>query len=157
MQADAAQRAQRAWSARVAGNTWAGVAELVGFADASTACRAVRTYFGTLPQHDREETRSLWRERHEVVWRQTIKDMAKDKPGATRAAVAVARSAALLDGLDQPHRIELTNPSNDELSMFVQRLAIAAGAELIVEADPFNTVDAEVIEDTDATAGDLPA
>lgn len=31
MRADAAQRAQRAWAARVAGATWAQMAELVGY------------------------------------------------------------------------------------------------------------------------------
>jgi AraC-like DNA-binding protein len=61
--ADAAERAQRAWTARVVGATWDQAADVAGFAHASSAVRAVRSYFDRLPQVDTDERRALWRER----------------------------------------------------------------------------------------------
>lgn len=138
VRADAATRAHRAWAARAAGGTWAEVADLCGYASPGNACRAVSAYFGQLPQLDREELRALWRERHELMWRQSQRAVRDDKPGALRAAVAVARSASQLDGLDQPSRVELVTPDAEEFDRVVEVLLLAhrggAGPE---EADVF--------------------
>ncbi len=124
--ADAATRAHRAWAARVAGGNWAEVAEVCGFASPGNACRAVRAYFGQLPELDRDELRGLWRERHEVMWRQSQRAVRDEKPGALRAAVAVARSAAQLDGLDAPSRVELVTPDAEAFERAVDMLVLSA-------------------------------
>lgn len=159
MNAEAAAKASKAWALRVAGGSWAEIAQIVGFSDDTAANRAVKNFFGTLPVVDREEQRAMWRARHELLWRQSVKDMNEQRPGSTRAAVAVARSAAILDGLDQPHRIEMSSPSDDELALLIRHLAIAAGGEPTNEADPFDEeiVDAEVVgEEAHAAEADLP-
>ncbi|WP_100811711.1 hypothetical protein [Microbacterium sp. BR1] len=91
VRADAAQRAQRAWALRVAGSTWAQVASAVDYADASTACRAVRQFFGQLPTIEADEQRRLWRDRLERLWNYADRDAKRGRPGAVRAGVAVAQ------------------------------------------------------------------
>lgn len=121
-QADAAQRAQRGWSARAAGASWAQVAELCNYASATVACRAVRRYFGNLPKIDHEEQRALCRERHELLWRQSQAGIREGQAGALRAGVAVARSASQLDGLDRPTQVELYRPDAVEFLRVVGEL-----------------------------------
>lgn len=142
-QADAAQRAQRAWAARVAGGTWEQVASLCGFASATIACRAVRRYFGKLPVLDHEELRDLWRARHETLWRQSQSAIADGETAALRAGVAIARSAAQLDGLDRPTRVEMYRPAADEFLTTVAALRAALTDGEPQEADIF---DVEPIE-----------
>lgn len=135
-QADAAERATKAWQARVAGATWTQAAAIAGFSDDTAACRAVKRFYGRLPQPTREDLRGLWRERLEALWRQTVKDVAQQRPGAVRSGVAVAQRAAALDGLDEPTRLEVHTPTQEE---FMQIVA-AATKELappIREADIF--------------------
>lgn len=135
--ADAAGRAQRVWALRVAGSTWQEAAEAVGFSDGPTALRAVKRYFGELPQPDRDELRALWRSRLELLWRQAVQDVAEQKPGGLRAATALAQRAAALDALDQPQVLALVTPSAEEFTAVVSTLvqrAVAAGPQ---EADIF--------------------
>ena len=49
------------------------------------AVRAVRWYYGKLPAIDHEELRSLWRERHELLWRQSQEAVSSGQPGTVRA------------------------------------------------------------------------
>lgn len=106
--ADAAQRAQRAWSARVAGATWDQAATAAGFAHNSSCIRAVQRYFARVPEvEDTPERRRLWRERLEVLWRQTMLDVNQQRPDAVRAGGAVVQRAAALDGLDAAQRVEI--------------------------------------------------
>jgi hypothetical protein len=142
VRADAGARAQRAWAARVAGATWEQVGELVGFSDGTAALRAVRRYFGQLPVIEREETRRLWRERNELLWKQAVRDTSEQRPGAIRAAVAVAQRAAALDGLDAPVRMEVSNPSVEEFNRLVDNFVQQLGGE-IEEADVFALEQAE--------------
>lgn len=100
-------RADTAWKARVLGASWAQAAEVAGFADDTTAVHAVRNAYGKLPRLDREELRNLWRERLEVTWRQTVKDMTEQRAGATTASVRVAGLAMMLDGLAEPVRVDV--------------------------------------------------
>ena len=137
--ADAAHRVQRAWAARVAGATWVQVAELVGYSDDTAACRAVRAYFGTLPQHDHEEVRALWRQRMEVLWAQNLRDVREQRPGAVRAGVAVAQRAAALDGLDKPTQVEVYRPDAEEfLATVAQLRSIAISEHSAPEGDIFD-------------------
>lgn len=119
---DAEQRAIKAWQARVAGLTWAQVAELVGFSDGTAANRAVSRYFGGLPQFDRDDYRQLWRDRLETLWRASARDVAEQRPGAVRSAVAVAQRAAALDGLDEPAELRLYTPGAEEFMRVVSEV-----------------------------------
>ena len=101
VRADALDRAERAWHARVAGATWLQAAQVAGFSDDAHAIRAVRQMYGELPSWDREETRALWRDRLEWLWRQTLTDAAEQRAGAVTAGVRVATAAAALDGLSE--------------------------------------------------------
>jgi hypothetical protein len=105
--ADAAQRAQRAWAARVAGGTWDQAAEVAGFTNTSACVRAVGNYFGTYPTPDSSEQRALWRERMELLWKIAIRDASDGKHGALRAGVAVAQRASQMDGLDAPAQVQV--------------------------------------------------
>lgn len=134
--ADAAERARRAWAARVAGGTWSQAAQVAGFTDAGNCCRAVKNYFGTLPVPDRAEQRDLWRERLELLWRQSVRDVQSQRPGAVRAAVALSQRAAQLDGLDEPTRQVVYTPRAEEVEAYIQRLgALQAGQSAAIEAD----------------------
>lgn len=95
-------RAERTWEARVAGATWAQAAEIGGYAHRANARRAVQQVYGTLPCADRDELRDLWRDRLELLWRQAVRDVLDQKPGAVTSAVRVVTAAANLDGLNEP-------------------------------------------------------
>lgn len=135
VRADAAARAVRAWHLRISGVPWDEVAEVCGFANASNALRAVRNYLGELPQMDREDVRRLWRTRHEELWRLAQRDAHDRRAGAVRSAVAVARSAAQLDGLDAPTNV-VVSPDAEAFERVV-RAAVEAqrGAADLVEMD----------------------
>lgn len=119
-----------------------------GFASAATACRAVSRYFGTLPQHDREESRTLWRARMEQLWRLSLRDATEQRPGAVRASVAIAQRVAQMDGLDAPTRLEIRDPDALEFEQVVAALAAANGVTLALEADPFaDELEAEIVDE----------
>lgn len=131
--AAALQRADKAWRARVLGASWAQAALVAGYADDTTAWHAVKNAYGELPKLDREEVRALWRERLEVAWRQSVKDMAEQRPGAVTAGVRVAGAAAALDGLNEPTEV-VVSPSAAELEAWVARV-LAAQTPQVVEYD----------------------
>ena len=147
VRADAAQRAQRAWTARVSGSTWAEAAKVAGYADAATACRGVKTYFGSLPVVERDDLRDVWRARMELLWRYAARDAKSGKAGALRAGAAIAQRAAAMDGLDAPTQLNLTTVDAGELAAMVDVLLRANGGQEIEaniwDVDP---IDAEVIE-----------
>lgn len=142
-QVSAEVRAQRAWTARVVGATWAQAAEAAGYFDAATAHRAVKRYFGEVPVPDKVESRELWRARLEHLWRLSLEDVTKRRPGAVRAAVAVAQRASALDGLDAPTRHEVIDPTPEQIQEVVTRLVEAQGQPAI-EAD---ILDLEALDD----------
>ena len=128
--ADAAERARNAWTARIVGSTWAQAAEVAGFTDAGNCVRAVRNYFGALPEPERAEQRALWRERLELLWRQSGRDVRGQRPGAVRAAVALSQRAAQLDGLDEPSRSVVYTPSQEQIEEYLSTVVPRdAGAE----------------------------
>jgi hypothetical protein len=141
--AKAMQRVADAWAMRVRGATWDEIATALGYANAPNALRAVRNYVGTLPQPETTELRSMWRERLETLWPIALEDAKASKPGAMRAAVAVAQRAAQLDGLDQPTRVEVSADAG-ELDAMVRALLVAKSGELEAEAEVW---DAEVVDE----------
>ena len=141
--AKAMQRVADAWAMRIRGATWDEVAAAVGYANGPSALRAVRNYVGTLPEPTMPELRSLWRERLEFLWPLAVNDVEQGKPGAMRAAVAVAQRAAQLDGLDQPQRVEITGGAA-EIDRMVHALLAAQGEGYVEEPDVF---DAELVDD----------
>jgi hypothetical protein len=142
------QRAQRAWGARVAGMSWKQAAEVAGYADASTACRGVRRFFGELPDLDMEDQRRLWRDRLDVLWARGHSELQNGHSAATiiRSLVSVADRAAKLDGLDAPTRLRV-GPDSDELEEYVRTIVALSGRAVPIEGDPWaDVVDADVIE-----------
>lgn len=141
--AKAMQRVADAWAMRVRGATWHEIATALGYANGPNALRAVKNYVGTLPQPETTELRSMWRERLETLWPIALADAKASKPGAMRAAVAVAQRAAQLDGLDQPTRVEVSADAG-ELDAMVRALLVAKSGELEAEAEVW---DAEVVDE----------
>jgi AraC-like DNA-binding protein len=143
VRADAAQRAQRGWALRVAAS-WAQVAEAVGYTSATIACRAVRRYFGRLPQPSHDELRDLWRERQEFLGGQNAKAVREGAPGSVRAAVAIIRSTAQLDGLDAPARFQVETPDSERILAIVREIEEARRGVTAHEAE--DIWDAEIEE-----------
>lgn len=137
--AKAMQRVSDAWAMRIRGATWDEIAADVGYANAPNAVRAVRNFAGTLPEPSNPELRSLWRERLEYLWPLAARDVEAARPGAIRAAVAIADRAAKLDGLDAPSRLEVS-ASVQELNEIAAAMITRERGDS--EADIF---DAEVI------------
>lgn len=133
--AKALQRVSDAWAMRIRGATWDEVAAAVGYANAPNAVRAVRNFVGTLPEPSMPELRSLWRERLEYLWPLAARDVEEGRPGAVRAAVAIADRAAKLDGLDAPTRVEVA-ASVQELQQIAAELI--AQERQGIEADIFD-------------------
>ena len=137
---------------RVAGIPWARVAGELGYANPQNAMRAVRELYGTMPEIDTGTARALLRDRAEKVWMQIQVDMREQRPGATRAAIAVLQRMAALDGLDAAAKLELVTPTDDEMHRVVHELVAIRreqlGSLVPVEADPFadEYLDAEVVE-----------
>jgi hypothetical protein len=133
VRADAAQRAAAAWNARVLGASWEQAAQIAGFSNAPNAHRAVTNAYGQVPEPERDELRRVWRDRLEHSWRQVVRDMAEQRPGATTASVRIAGAAAALDGLNEPTEIRVS-PSTAEIEAFVARVR-AAEQPQVVEFD----------------------
>ncbi|MFD4957538.1 hypothetical protein [Microbacterium sp. NPDC058389] len=129
------RKAVEAWTMRVAGFTWEEISQRVGYANRHNTIRAVRDYFGELPQIDREELRGIARARGEWLWRHAAEDVEKRRPGAVRAAVAALQRQAALDGLDVPQAHVLVTPTEAEYQMLVARILGASGIEAPTEPD----------------------
>lgn len=134
--ADALQRADLAWRARVSGATWDAAAQVAGFSSGENALRGVRQTYGTLPEVDRVELRRLWRERLEALWRQVYRDALDRQSGAVTAAVRVVTAATRLDGLDAPTEVFVHNPTQAELEVWVSQV-LQDGKPVLQEADIF--------------------
>jgi hypothetical protein len=120
VRADALERADRAWTARVTGSTWREAAEIGGYSSDKHAMNAARRVYGELPRIDRDELRRLWRDRLESAWRQVAEDMRDRVPGATTAAVRIVTAAAALDGLNEPTKVDVS--ADDFLGLFTREL-----------------------------------
>lgn len=149
--ADADERATKAWRLRVAGGSWEDIAQALGMrGGAPAAHRAVKNYFGTVPQIDREMLRGIARARGEVVWLRALKalEASNGAPAAVRAAISVLERQARLDGLDAPTKVEVKQPDELEFEQVVRLAAVGAGLALPEEGDPFEDIeDAEIVED----------
>lgn len=152
--AEAMERANRAWQLRVAGLSWDAIAKAVGYENKSNAYRAVMHYFDAVPQPDRALLREVARQRGEHLWRRALQAVEKTEgsPAAIRAAVAVLDRHARLDGLDEPARLEVSHPEDELFQDFVAAAARGLGVEIPVEAEIFDDeyMYAEVIEDEDS-------
>ena len=138
------QRVADAYGMRVRGAGWAEIATACGYSTPQNAMRAVKNYTGTLPVIESTEgLRSLWRDRLEHLWPLAVRDAEGGRPGAMRAAVAVADRAAKLDGLDAPTRYELT-PDEARLEQLVGELLHRSGRPMIEDAD---VLELEVLDD----------
>jgi hypothetical protein len=144
---DALQRASEGWALRVQGKTWQQIANAVGFASAQGAHRAVMRFAGTIPDPDPSVLKKMWRARLDRLYALADRDAEAARPGALRAASAIAQRAAAMDGLDAPTQLNLTADAA-ELDRMVQVLFAATTSESAREADVFDdddVVDAEVV------------
>lgn len=150
VRADALERAGLVWEARVLGRTWAEAAQVAGYSDATNARKAVVSAYGRAPEIDRDRLREVWRARVEEAYRINREDMTNRVPGATTAFVRIADRAARLDGLDEPSRVEVSNPSHREIAQWVSDVIAASNGHMAEEADIFaDVVDADVVETDD--------
>ncbi|WP_460784504.1 hypothetical protein [Microbacterium tumbae] len=135
---------------RVAGGGWDDIAKALGMrGGAPAAYRAVKNYFGSVPQPDREMLREIARQRGERLWLRAaaaVEDA--PTPAAIRAAVSVLERAARLDGLDQPTRVAVA-PDDEQFTALVEAAARGLGLPLPEEANIFDPeyVDAEIVQD----------
>lgn len=120
--ADAAERAERAYVARLNGATWRQVAEVAGYSDQANARRAVERWLGDIPAPAREAQREILREQTQIVVRQALQDVHDRRPGAVTAAVRVLDLQARLDGLLAPTNIALIDPTQEEIDAYLERL-----------------------------------
>jgi AraC-like DNA-binding protein len=138
------QKIADAWAMRIRGATWAEIAAAVGYASPQNAMRAVRRYAGTLPEPSMPELRSLWRERLEYLWPLAARDVEAGKPGATRAAVAIAQRAAAMSGLDAAQKVTIDFNDREVQAQLFQWLNITPD-QLEIEGEVID--DADVVED----------
>lgn len=138
----ATQKVADAWAMRVRGADWATIARTVGYSNPQNAMRAVRRFAGRLPEPTAADLRSLWRERLEYLWPMAARDVENGRPGATRAAVAIAQRAAQLDGLDAPQQLQLT-ADDAVVERLVSEMMRRTGHEEIEDAD---VIDLDVLE-----------
>ncbi|MBD3941642.1 hypothetical protein IF188_08035 [Microbacterium sp. NEAU-LLC] len=145
------QKVADAYAMRIRGAEWATIAAAVGYANPQNAMRAVRNYVGRLPQPQMPELRSMWRDRLEWLWPIAARDVEAGKPGAMRAAVAVAQRAAQLDGIDAPQTVRVESADAAELAAMVAALLAANGGDVgELEASMWggdDIEDAEVVDD----------
>ncbi|WP_314475150.1 hypothetical protein [uncultured Microbacterium sp.] len=153
--ADAAERASKAWRMRVAGGGWDDIAKALGMkGGAPAAYRAVKNYFGKVPQVDREMLREIARQRGERLWLRAAAAVEEaPSPAAIRAAVAVLERVAKLDGLDAPSRVEVSPEAADFMAV-IDAAARGMGLVLPVEADIFDAeyVDADEVEEDQSSS-----
>lgn len=140
--AAAAERARKAWTVRVAGGSWTQAAHVAGFTDPGNCVRAVRNYFGALPQVDASEERELWRQRLERLWGLALREAEQSRPGALRAGVAVAQRASAMLGLDAPVQLQAqVSVRSDEMILHV---IAHGGLPTLEERDRYGITDEEI-------------
>jgi hypothetical protein len=135
--AAALERAERAWAMRAGGESWDTITRQLGFANKQNTMRAVRNFAGTMPTPERGALRTLWQERTELLWKEALQDVYDRRPGAVRAAVAVAQRASALFGLDAPQQVQVSTPEADEFNRLVSAVFHHRNPELPQEADIF--------------------
>lgn len=136
---------------RVAGGGWDEIAKSLGMrGGAPAAYRAVKNYFGKVPQPDRNMLREIARQRGERLWLRAAAAVEEaPSPAAIRAAVAVLERAAKLDGLDAPSHVQVSSPDEASFHAMVEAASRGLGLALPVEADIFDAeyMEAEIVED----------
>jgi len=130
--ADAQERAERAYVARLHGATWREAARVAGYTDQANARRAVERWMGDVPGPEREVQREILREQTQAVLRQALQDVRDRRPGAVTAAVRVLDLQMRLDGLGAPTRVSLVDPTTEEIEALADRLS---GPRRYVDAD----------------------
>lgn len=144
--AEARARAQRAGAMRIQGATWSQIATACEYSSKSAAYTAVMRVFREMPEVDREAQRKVWDARLEALWGYAMRDVSEQRPGAVRAAVALAQRSAAMHGIDAPATV---TPSAEYLEHYVHEMVAlyrdtVGPAPAAIEADIF---DVEVIEE----------
>jgi hypothetical protein len=145
--AQRARKADAAVSLRLAGATWAEIAQVVGYPTPRAALTATeRALVKRLDGDDKAKMRQLAGARLERllrgVWNKAIDPDDPEHLSALQRAREIIDRHAKLFGLDAPTEIVVHNPTKTELESWVLRV-MAAGAPQVEEEDIF---DIEVVE-----------
>jgi hypothetical protein len=111
----AAERAYAAYEKKLKGMSWSQIA-VEGFWPSAAACQAeVKHYLdegrSALATWKRTEVIVLWRDRLEMLFASVITEAEKGKVPSVMAALAIAKTAMQLEGLDQPSEDDANVPT----------------------------------------------
>lgn len=100
IEAIAFKKRQAAMHARIRGKTWDQVAEEAGYADAGTACRAVREYFRTYPHEDADELREQENVKLDYLEQSTLQYIEQEHVLVASSGVVATRRIGILTDED---------------------------------------------------------
>jgi hypothetical protein len=133
--------------------TYERIAAVLGFSSAGAARAAVESTVAAVADSDGD--RSMLRARmsltldqyHRAVYPHAMDPDDPDQAGYIKLGLAIVDRKIRLQGLDAP-QVHYINPEGDQLEEYVRVLAVASGAVLTVEGDPFSD-DVTMIQDED--------
>lgn len=126
---DTAERTKQVVDLRLAGATFAQIAERVGYGSAASAYKAWQRAMADIPASAKEQARQLEVERLDAMLRSVWPAVLRGQLGAIDRALKIGMRRARLLGLDAPLKFDGT--LTDSLAAEVERLATA-----MADADP---------------------
>lgn len=157
------QRARAALALKISGAPYSAIAEHLGFANARIARVVVERYLSEMvTDADLKPQRALASERLErllrAVWPRAISETTEwtDPDGKrhvtpnaeqlqyVRTALMIIDRSARLHGIDAPQKLEVTRPSDEEVTQWAFRMAEEAGMMGVREAE--DIMEAELVE-----------
>lgn len=144
-------KAEAALTLVLSGASYPEVAEVVGYRDADTARAAVNRVLAVgVRDEDRARHRELATNRLssllKSIWEKAHDQEASDQLPAVRAARELVREIATLQGAYMPQEVIIHNPTSSQLMDWINKVAQIQMPE-VVEVDPFDIEDAEVVEE----------
>jgi len=150
------RKADSALELRLAGVRWDEIAETLGYASPQSAKTAVERALQRNLMDRKEDTDDLRRmaaSRYDrllrSVWPKAMDPGTEDAPNpdhlsAVKTAAEITDRFVKLYGLAAPTEIAIRTPTQQELETWVQEVS---GKKPLEEADPFDIVDGEVVEE----------
>jgi hypothetical protein len=135
-------QSRSALAMRIAGASFDEIARVLDYRSPSSARIAVEKQLADSipPDQDYRGLRALANARLDAllkaVFPRAIDRTDADQLAYSRMALAVVDRQAKLNGLDAP-QVHLINPTGDELTTYVEQLALAMGQEQVEEGDIF--------------------
>jgi hypothetical protein len=149
-----ARKGDAAVSLRVAGASYAEIAEVLGYQTEARAISAVENALaGALNAEDRNHQRAIAGQRIErlirSVWAKAVDPAQPEHLPAVRTAKDLIDRYAKLYGLDAPSEIIVSTPTTSALESWVQQLTQIQAPQV----EEFDVLEAEVVEDNDERTG----